>query len=252
MNSILGPGYAILWPSHRHIESAFGVEPYTFAVAARRALVIAGAGDVGREVVAILRDLEQHSPGEWELVGFLDVVAAPSPQLQRLGVPVLGSERDAEVIAALSLDCAFVVATGSGSKREQLCTDLTVKGLEPISLVHPSAVIGPDCRIGAGSVIYPQCVLTTNVTLGLSVLVNPACTIAHDVELQDFSTLSPGVNLAGNVVVERLSTVFTAATVVPGIRLGARSRVGAGAVVISDVQPETTVVGVPARVAPTP
>ena len=51
----------------------------------------------------------------------------------------------------------------------------------------------------------------------------------------------------GSVVT--LTHIGAGAVVLPGIRIGARVRVGAGAVVTKDVVDDATVVGVPARSA---
>jgi acetyltransferase-like isoleucine patch superfamily enzyme len=50
------------------------------------------------------------------------------------------------------------------------------------------------------------------------------------------------------VVVEQGAFLGANVTVLPGVRIGARSFVAAGAVVTSDVPPQRLVAGVPARV----
>ena len=57
----------------------------------------------------------------------------------------------------------------------------------------------------------------------------------------------PGVRLAGHVIVESGAFIGIGATVVQNVRIGFEAVIGAGAVVIADVDPMTTVVGVPAR-----
>ena len=52
---------------------------------------------------------------------------------------------------------------------------------------------------------------------------------------------------AAPVVIEQGSFVGASATLLPGIRIGARSFVAAGSVVTADVPPGTLVAGVPAR-----
>jgi acetyltransferase-like isoleucine patch superfamily enzyme len=61
------------------------------------------------------------------------------------------------------------------------------------------------------------------------------------------SHICPGVRIAGRVKVEPGVFVGIGATIVPKITLGCEAIVGAGAVVIEDVQPMATVVGVPAK-----
>jgi len=50
------------------------------------------------------------------------------------------------------------------------------------------------------------------------------------------------------ITVERNAWIGTAATILPGVTIGADSVVAAGAVVSHDVAPATIVVGVPARI----
>jgi UDP-2-acetamido-3-amino-2,3-dideoxy-glucuronate N-acetyltransferase len=49
-------------------------------------------------------------------------------------------------------------------------------------------------------------------------------------------------------VIKRGATVGAGAVVLPGVTIGERAMVGAGAVVTKDVEPDTVVVGNPARV----
>ena len=60
-------------------------------------------------------------------------------------------------------------------------------------------------------------------------------------------TYAPAPRLAGRVTVESGAFVGIGATVIQHVRVGYEAVVGAGAVVISDVAPMSTVVGVPAR-----
>ena len=50
------------------------------------------------------------------------------------------------------------------------------------------------------------------------------------------------------IVIKRGATVGAGAVVLPGTTIGERAMVGAGAVVTKDVEPDTLVVGNPARV----
>jgi UDP-2-acetamido-3-amino-2,3-dideoxy-glucuronate N-acetyltransferase len=49
-------------------------------------------------------------------------------------------------------------------------------------------------------------------------------------------------------VIRRGATLGAGAVVLPGVTIGERAMVGAGAVVTKDVEPDTVVVGNPARV----
>jgi acetyltransferase-like isoleucine patch superfamily enzyme len=83
--------------------------------------------------------------------------------------------------------------------------------------------------------------------LGVACIVNTAAAVDHECKLGDGVHVCPGARLGGCVVVERFATIGMGAVVLPRIRVGEGAVVGAGAVVVDDVEPYTVVVGMPAR-----
>jgi acetyltransferase-like isoleucine patch superfamily enzyme len=65
--------------------------------------------------------------------------------------------------------------------------------------------------------------------------------------LGDHVILNPGATVTGAVTVGAGAMVGAGAVVRQGATVGEGAVVGAGAVVVDDVEPGTTVVGVPAR-----
>ncbi len=57
----------------------------------------------------------------------------------------------------------------------------------------------------------------------------------------------PGLDVLGPIIIEDNCIIGRGAQLLPGIRIGRNSIVGAGSVVISDVPPNSIVMGVPAR-----
>lgn len=205
-------------------------------------IIVLGAGGHGRETVCLIRAVEAHSPSRWDLLGIAAESEPEAPLLEGLGVRWLGP------IETLPANNTHVsVAVGDGRRRAQLQRQARTLGYLPASLVHPTASIGLDVELGAGSYIGCLSVVTTHVRLGEGVQVNVSCSLSHDVTIGDFATLSPGVHLAGGVTVGEGATVFTGAKVLPHVRVGRDAVVGAGAVVVRDVPDGQTVVGVPAR-----
>ena len=100
------------------------------------------------------------------------------------------------------------------------------------------------------------------VSIGDPVVVHPGVYIVHGqvvmdgiVEVHSGSVIAPWVTLGlkgGDVVGPTLEpgvSIGTGAKVIGRVRVGAGAQVGANAVVLEDVPPGTTVVGVPARPA---
>ncbi|TMQ26957.1 MAG: acetyltransferase [Deltaproteobacteria bacterium] len=116
------------------------------------------------------------------------------------------------------------------------------------SVVHPSAIIDPTVRLGAGSVVFAGAVIQPDTVLGPHAIVNTAASIDHDCVLGEAVHLAPGVRLAGNVTVGDEAFLGIGVVVIPGVSIGARTTVGAGAAVVHDLPAGVVAVGVPARV----
>jgi sugar O-acyltransferase (sialic acid O-acetyltransferase NeuD family) len=197
------------------------------------AILIVGAGGLGREVLAVFEACRRP------VAGFL---VDPGHRGQPVhGVPV----RDDAEIWQQRGDTQFVIAIGDGRIRARLAQVLD--GATFAAAVHPSATIGPHVAFGDGPMVLGPASFTTDIAVGSHVLINPGCTIAHDCVIGSFVSLGPRVSLAGGAIVEEGANLGTGAVVAPRCRIGAWAVVGAGAVVIGDVAPGSTVAGVPAR-----
>jgi sugar O-acyltransferase (sialic acid O-acetyltransferase NeuD family) len=197
-------------------------------------LLIYGAGGLGREVLSALQ-----AAGE-SVSGFVVDPGFPATNIR--GVQVRAEQLETLPDPATR----FVLAVGNARARQRAALALT-SAAAFVTVRHPAAVIGPGVSIGLGAMIIGLCSVTTDVSIGAHVLINPGCTIAHDGVLEDFVNLGPSCALAGRVTVQEGANLGVGVSVAPGVVIGAWSTVGAGAVVIRDVEPGSTVVGVPAR-----
>lgn len=206
-------------------------------------VVIVGAGDLGRDSISVF-DAVVRDGVPWTLLGFLDDREELAGR-RFFGLPVLGGLSWLDDAPA---GTHVWVGVGNPAVRRRLAMEVAARGLPFCTPVHPSVQASPWVRIGAGSIVFAGCTFTVDVELEEQVVVNPRCSIAHDVKIGAYSYLSPGVDLAGEVVVEEEVFLGTGAVVIPGRRIGRGAVIGAGAVVIADVPPGVTAVGVPARV----
>ena len=207
-------------------------------------LAIIGAGDLGRETVALVERInEAHSVPRWDLKTLLD--NNPDRHADTvLGVPVQGAPR----WLADHPDVSYVVAVGRGQPRQHVVQQLDNIDVSPATLVDPSVSIHRTTTLGAGTVVYAGCVFMVNVSLGSHTIVDAQCTLGHDAVLESFVTLHPGVRISGHVYVEKEARLGAGSVILPECHIGAGATVGAGAVVTKDVPPGATAVGVPARV----
>jgi sugar O-acyltransferase (sialic acid O-acetyltransferase NeuD family) len=205
-------------------------------------LAIFGAGASGREVSWLARECWGDDLSLTFLVDRHDLVGAPQN-----GIPVMHLADFANNFA----DTPVVVAIGDPVLREECVRKCMVAGLGFATLVHPRVEASRWVSLGTGTIVCAGAILTTNITIGAHVHINVGCTVSHDAKLADFATLSPGVHISGWVNVGSRAFLGTGAVVVNGSRerpiiIGDNAVIGAGACVIRDVAPGTTVVGVPA------
>lgn len=114
------------------------------------------------------------------------------------------------------------------------------------SSIGSGAAIEPGNRIGKRSRIHSGCFLSS-VTIGDDVFVGPRVVFTDD----PHPPCPRYLECVGGARVEDGVSIGANATILPGVCIGARSLVGAGSVVTTDVPEGAVVVGNPARVVGT-
>jgi sugar O-acyltransferase (sialic acid O-acetyltransferase NeuD family) len=144
-----------------------------------------------------------------------------------------------------------VCAIGNTNIRKRIVDILERVDVQFPNLIHPSVICYPGNTFGIGNIVSAGNILNIDVKIGNQVCFETASTIGHEVEIEDFVSIMPGVKVSGNVVLEEGCYLGVGCTIIQGKRIGEWATVGAGAVVIDDVPPRSTVVGVPAKVIKT-
>jgi sugar O-acyltransferase (sialic acid O-acetyltransferase NeuD family) len=141
------------------------------------------------------------------------------------------------------------VALGVGDNyaREVKFREVVRAGLRPICVIHPSARISRFAKLGEGVVIMAGAVVNPGTVIEDNVCVNTSASVDHDNMLERCCHVFPNATLTGGVRIGAFTIVGSGAVVSPYLTIGKYSYVGAGAVVIRDVGEGLTVAGVPAR-----
>jgi len=203
----------------------------------RQNIAIIGAGGFGCETFHLLdNDL-------YNCVGFIDY-----EKKINLPVPVIGHENN---IVKLMEEYDFsncVLAIGDRETRK-----IIINKIDKFSINYP-IVIDPSVRcfsedIADGVIIYPGTIIMNDCKIGKFTLLNSGVTLGHDVIIGDFCNINPGVHLAGRITIGDGVFIGIGASVKENIRIGNNVVIGAGSVVLKDVLDNTTVYGIPAKVA---
>jgi acetyltransferase EpsM len=116
-----------------------------------------------------------------------------------------------------------------------------------VAIIHPTAKLSRYMEVGPGTIVLQNCVITSNARIGSHVLVSFGSHIGHDCIVDDYVVVAPHAVLAGGVHVREGCYIGANATVLQKTKVGPWSCVGMGAAVFSDVGPNSTVMGNPAR-----
>lgn len=200
-------------------------------------LIIVCAGGHARELAhAFLLDRPASA-----FLGFLDDgVSGCTPE----GWPILGPVGSWKTHAR----AAFAVAANSTRVRRAIVSAMGLRdGPRWATVRHPSARLGPSVQHGVGCQFLGGCEITTNVRLGDFCIVNRSGQVGHDCTIGDFVSMNPQSCIGGCAQVLAGSELGAGCLVRQSIVVHHGAMIGMGAVVVKDVEPNTVVVGNPAR-----
>ena len=147
-------------------------------------LIILCAGGFGREMYNSA--IESLGYGEtFDVKGFLD------DNLNALDgysnyPPIIGTIRDYKP----QTDDVFVCAVGTVKTKVAISESIIAKGGEMFTLIHKTAYISRNVRIGKGCVILAGARIHCDVTLAECVTVQPYAILGHDVSVGKWSHIN--------------------------------------------------------------
>ena len=202
-----------------------------------------GAGGHGKVVADVLRAARRPP------AGFLDDSACGC-RVPPAGLPVLDAKQWMSRIEACD-GIGVALGIGDNRARQEVAELCRCRGIKIVTAVHPSAVLSPSARIGAGTVVMPLAVVNADARVGSGVIINTGAVIEHDCVVGDYAHICPNAVLGGRVRVGPFSFLGLGAAVLPGVSIGSGSIIGAGAVVVRDIPDDVVAMGAPARVSKT-
>ncbi|MGN0282532.1 MAG: acetyltransferase [Prevotella sp.] len=205
--------------------------------------IIIGAGTYGEVYLAYLQEAGV------EVVGFLD----DDPKYEGKNVrelPVLGKVTDlVRVGKSLGVEAVYC-PLGNNKLRVEFLERARTLGFKTPNYIHPSVKIALNVKIASeGVYILQGSELMPYVTLEKDVMISAGANIVHHSYLSQGTFVSNGVNFGANVHSEKYAYCGMGCTIMTGVHtLGEDCLIGAGAVVIRDVEPNAVMAGVPAKV----
>lgn len=144
-------------------------------------------------------------------------------------------------------DAYAVCVVGNAKVRRQIIEKLLGSGVLFATIIDPSVIFSKRISIGEETIIGAGTIATVDISIGKHVIINLDCTLGHDDVIENFVTIYPSVNLPGNVIVGECCELGIGTQVIQGKKFVKNTIVGAGAVVIRDINESGTYVGCPIR-----
>lgn len=196
-----------------------------------RNLIIIGGGGHAKVVADIAIQTG------YNVLGFLD---DNSDVCELLGFSRLGNIADC---VNYGKEVVFVIAIGNNKIRKEIFSKYD---LNYVTLIHPTAIIGPQVSVGAGTVVMAGAVINASAKIGVQSIINTACVVEHDVVIGDFTMLAPHSTVCGFTKIGNNCWVGAGATINNVIKICDDCIIGAGATVIRSIEKAGTYVGTPA------
>ena len=212
-------------------------------------LVISGCGDIATEVLHLVNSINKHNKSN--VFDFKGYISEKEKEVgtEIYGSPVIASDEKFEDFSK-NYDVLGVVIPHSNTKiKGKIINRIkSINNLVFPNLIHPLAGFEKECvSLGVGNIITAGVEFTTGVTIGDFNLLNLSCTIGHQTVIENYCTILPLVAISGGVKIYDGAFIGTGAKILQYKIIGEYSIIGAGAVVIKDVEPYSTEVGVPAK-----
>ena len=201
----------------------------------KKKLILIGAGGHSQSVI------ESLDKKRYVVCGFVDNIKKG----KYMNLPIFGDK-------IIDIDnykrYVYFVSIGDVYARKEWFDKLKSLNLTIINIIDKTANISKNVKMGVGNFFGKYSIVNSGATIGDNNIINSKALVEHACILNNHIHISTNATINGDTVVEDL--VFFGSTAVANgqLKIGKNSVVGSGSVVIRDVEPFTTVVGVPARI----
>jgi sugar O-acyltransferase (sialic acid O-acetyltransferase NeuD family) len=203
-------------------------------------LIIIGAGGMGRTIYS--NALESIGYGDaFGIKGFIDDNLAALDGYEGYP-PIIGTIKD-----YLPQEGDVFVSSIGGSARRSCMEEIIRRGGEFIELIHNTARIYQNVRLGKGNFIGAYTVIGNEAVVGDYNMIQSYTVIGHDARIGNWNRIDTHVTCVGGIVIEDETNIHTSAVINHGVTVGTGAHVGALSFVIRKVKPGTTVCGNPAK-----
>ena len=203
-----------------------------------------------QDIINFIHNAEKKTPVK---VYYRAKTPVDFPNCHQFGDVVFGDWKDIEPVLKENQD-NFLDVIIENDCRNSAVPLLDMKNIR--ARIEPGAIIRDQVEIGDNAVIMMGAIINIGASVGAGTMIDMGAVLGGRATVGARCHIGAGAVLAGviepasatPVVVEDEVLIGANAVVIEGCRIGRGAVVAAGAVVISDVPPESVVAGCPARI----
>lgn len=199
-----------------------------------------------REAVSLIQAINDAAPEPvWNILGFCDENLALEGITYRT-YPILGDHRALKQYP----DAKILVCPNQSNNCRTRHIEINKLGIPQTqfaTLVHPSAQLGHESRIGFNTMVMGGVHLTNEVTVGHHSLILPNTVIGHEAHIGDYALVGANVSISGGVTIEENCYIGSGSQFLQGVTIRRGTIVGMGSVVLYSSEENSTLAGNPAR-----
>lgn len=203
-------------------------------------LIIIAAGGMGRTFYDIARESVGYGT-EFVIKGFIDDNLSALDGFS--GYPPILGKIDEYVPET---EDVFTCSIGSIA-RKKCMESIMSKGGEFVTLIHNTARIGTNVKMGKGNVVAAYTSIGADASIGNYNLIQAYTVVGHDVKIGDWNRIDTHVTCVGGTEIKNCADIYTSAVLNHGVVVEDNAHVGALSFVIRRVKEGTTVMGNPAK-----
>ena len=212
-----------------------------------KSLIIIGAGGSTIEIIDILNDINKVSKKKFSIKGILD----DNKKIQKKkinNIKVIGFIKDYHkfknnyfFLSILSYKNRFI--------RERIIKNLSKLKPKFISIIHPNAMIGNNCKLGKGCLVYNNANIFSESKIGDFTTISPSVSIAPKSIIEKNCFLGHGVIVSSGSLIKQNSYIGYKSSIVENVKLNEGTRVMPYSTVNKSVnQKKLILFGTPAKI----
>lgn len=207
-------------------------------------IIILGSSGGCLDIYDLIKDINIVKK-KYNFVGFLENNKKKIPQKYKKFY--LGPFRNAKKFK----NAYFATAIGNENNfhnKENILANLQIENKKFHSLIHPTAIIGENVKIGNGTIIHNGTYIGRNCKLGNFLVILPKNIISHDSKIGSFTIVNSSCILAGNVNIKKNCYLGSGVNIRDHVTVKSGILVGMGSLVTKNLSKQKSIYyGIPAK-----